>query len=81
MVFNANSQLLIPAGLASSFLSNPRFYSVVAEGTGGEDKDRVVGSNSLDERSNSSGTNNSAISDISFKSNLCSEYNLLCNNM
>jgi len=39
-------------GLASSFLSNPRFYSVVAEGTGGEDKDRVVGSNFLDERSN-----------------------------
>ncbi|MGA9318757.1 MAG: GNAT family N-acetyltransferase [Nitrososphaeraceae archaeon] len=39
-------------GLASSFLSNPGFYSVVAEGTGGEDKDRVVGSNFLDERSN-----------------------------
>jgi predicted N-acetyltransferase YhbS len=40
--------------LASSLLSNPRFYSVVAEDTtsGGEDKDRVVGSNFLDERSN-----------------------------
>jgi GNAT superfamily N-acetyltransferase len=41
--------------LAFSLLSNPRFYSVVAEDTtssGGEDKDRVVGSNFLDERSN-----------------------------
>jgi predicted N-acetyltransferase YhbS len=42
----------IGSGLASSFLSNPGFYSVVAEDTGGEDKDRVVGSNFLDERSN-----------------------------
>lgn len=39
-------------GLASSFLSNPGFYSVVAEDTSGEDKDKVVGSNFLDERSN-----------------------------
>ena len=38
-------------GLASSFLSNPGFYSVVAEGTSGEDKGRIVGSNFLDERS------------------------------
>jgi hypothetical protein len=41
--------------LAFSLLSNPRFYSVVAEDTtngGGGDKDRVVGSNFLDERSN-----------------------------
>ena len=40
--------------LASSLLSNPRFYSVVAEDTssGSKDKDRVVGSNFLDERSN-----------------------------
>jgi predicted N-acetyltransferase YhbS len=40
--------------LASSLLSNPRFYSVVAEDTtsGGEDKDRVIGNNFLDERSN-----------------------------
>jgi predicted N-acetyltransferase YhbS len=40
--------------LASFLLSNPRFYSVVAEDAtnGGEDKDRVVGSNFLDERSN-----------------------------
>ena len=41
--------------LAFSLLSNPRFYSVVAEDTtnrGGEDKDRVVESNFLDERSN-----------------------------
>jgi ribosomal protein S18 acetylase RimI-like enzyme len=42
--------------LASSLLSNPRFYSVVAEDTSNnsdsEDKDRVVGSNFLDERSN-----------------------------
>jgi predicted N-acetyltransferase YhbS len=36
-------------GLASSFLSDPRFYSVVAEDT--TDKDRIVGSNFLDERS------------------------------
>ena len=42
----------IGRGLASSFLSNPGFYSVVAEGTIGEDKDRVVGNNFLDERSN-----------------------------
>jgi predicted N-acetyltransferase YhbS len=39
-------------GLASSFLSNPGFYSIVAEDTSGEDKDKVVGSNFLDERSN-----------------------------
>lgn len=42
--------------LASSLLSNPGFYSIVAEDTssnsGSEDKDRVVGSNFLDERSN-----------------------------
>jgi ribosomal protein S18 acetylase RimI-like enzyme len=42
--------------LASSLLSNPGFYCVVAEDTGSnndsEDKDRVVGSNFLDERSN-----------------------------
>ncbi len=39
--------------LASSFLSNPRFYSAVAEDTStGEDKYMVVGSNFLDERSN-----------------------------
>ena len=39
--------------LASSLLSNPRFYSVVAEDTStGEDKHMVVGSNFLDERSN-----------------------------
>ena len=38
--------------LASSFLSNPGFYSVVAEGTSEEDKGRIVGSNFLDERSN-----------------------------
>ena len=40
--------------LASSLLSNPRFYSVVAEdiSSGSKDKDRVVGSNFLDERSN-----------------------------
>jgi GNAT superfamily N-acetyltransferase len=45
----------IAKGLAFSVLSNPRFYSVVAEdtsGSGGEDKDGVVGSNFLDERSN-----------------------------
>jgi GNAT superfamily N-acetyltransferase len=44
-------------GLASSFLSNPRFYSIVAEDTSssnstGEGKRMVVGSNFLDERSN-----------------------------
>jgi predicted N-acetyltransferase YhbS len=39
-------------GLASSFLSNPGFYSVVAENTSGEDKGKVIGSNFLDERSN-----------------------------
>jgi predicted N-acetyltransferase YhbS len=38
-------------GLASSFLSNPGFYSIVAEDTSGEDKGKVVGSNFLDERS------------------------------
>ena len=39
--------------LASSLLSNPRFYSVVAEDTStSEDKRMVVGSNFLDERSN-----------------------------
>jgi predicted N-acetyltransferase YhbS len=38
--------------LASSFLSNPGFYSVVAENTSGEDKGKVIGSNFLDERSN-----------------------------
>src|ERR671933_979027 len=41
---------------ASSFLSDPRFYSVVAEdmtsSTAGEDKSVIVGSNFLDERSN-----------------------------
>jgi GNAT superfamily N-acetyltransferase len=40
---------------AFSLLSNPRFYSVIAEDTtssGGEDRDQVVGSNFLDERSN-----------------------------
>lgn len=37
---------------ASSFLSNPGFYSVVAEGTSGDNKGRIVGSNFLDERSN-----------------------------
>jgi GNAT superfamily N-acetyltransferase len=42
----------VAKSLASSCLSNPRFYSVVAEDTSGEDKDRVVGSNFLDERSN-----------------------------
>ena len=43
----------VARGLASSFLSNPRFYSVVAEDTStGEDKRMVVGSNFLDERSN-----------------------------
>jgi predicted N-acetyltransferase YhbS len=38
--------------LAYSFLSNPGFYSVVAESTDSVAKDRVVGSNFLDERSN-----------------------------
>jgi predicted N-acetyltransferase YhbS len=43
----------VARGLASSLLSNPRFYSVVAEDTStGEDKRMVVGSNFLDERSN-----------------------------
>ena len=37
--------------LAYSFLSNPGFYSVVAESTNGASKGRVVGSNFLDERS------------------------------
>ena len=37
--------------LAYSFLSNPGFYSVVAESTNGANKGRVVGSNFLDERS------------------------------
>ena len=39
-------------GLACSFLSNPGFYSVIAECTNGVDKGRLVGSNFLDERSN-----------------------------
>jgi predicted N-acetyltransferase YhbS len=42
-------------GAASSFLSDPRFYSVVAEdmtSSDGEDKSMIVGSNFLDERSN-----------------------------
>jgi predicted N-acetyltransferase YhbS len=43
----------VARGLASSLLSNPRFYSVVAEDTTTiEDKHMVVGSNFLDERSN-----------------------------
>ena len=43
----------VARGLASSLLSNPRFYSVVAEDTNtDEDKRMVVGSNFLDERSN-----------------------------
>jgi predicted N-acetyltransferase YhbS len=45
----------VARGLASSLLSNPRFYSIVAEdntSNGGEDKDSIVGSNFLDERSN-----------------------------
>jgi predicted N-acetyltransferase YhbS len=45
----------VARGLASSLLSNPRFYSIVAEDNtsdGGEDKDSIVGSNFLDERSN-----------------------------
>jgi GNAT superfamily N-acetyltransferase len=51
MVFHLTSHLLILGSLASSILSNPRFYSVVAEDTS-EGKDEVVGSNFLDERSN-----------------------------
>lgn len=45
----------IARGLASSLLSNPRFYSIVAEdntSNGGEDKNSIVGSIFLDERSN-----------------------------
>ena len=45
----------VARGAASSFLSDPRFYSVVAEdmtSTAGEDKSVIVGSNFLDERSN-----------------------------
>jgi predicted N-acetyltransferase YhbS len=45
----------VAKGLASSLLSNPRFYSIVAEdntSNGGEDKNSIVGSNFLDERSN-----------------------------
>lgn len=45
----------VAKGLASSLLSNPRFYSIVAEDNtskGGEDKNSIVGSNFLDERSN-----------------------------
>lgn len=45
----------VARGLASSLLSNPRFYSIIAEdntSNGGEDKDSIVGSNFLDERSN-----------------------------
>ena len=45
----------IARGLASSLLSNPRFYSIIAEdntSNGGEDKASIVGSNFLDERSN-----------------------------
>jgi hypothetical protein len=45
----------LPETFAFSLLSNPRFYSVIAEDTtnsGGEDRDQVVGSNFLDERSN-----------------------------
>jgi predicted N-acetyltransferase YhbS len=38
--------------VASSFLSDPRFYSVVAEDSSGNNKGVVVGSNFLDERSN-----------------------------
>jgi GNAT superfamily N-acetyltransferase len=41
----------IGINVASSFLSNPGFYSVVAEDIEGDDK-KVVGSNFLDERSN-----------------------------
>ena len=45
----------VAKGLASSLLSNPRFYSIVAEdntSNGSEDKNSIVGSNFLDERSN-----------------------------
>lgn len=45
----------VARSLASSLLSNPRFYSIVAEGNtsnGSEDKNSIVGSNFLDERSN-----------------------------
>ena len=45
----------VAKGLASSLLSNPKFYSIVAEdntSNGGEDKNSIVGSNFLDERSN-----------------------------
>jgi ribosomal protein S18 acetylase RimI-like enzyme len=45
----------VAKGLASSLLSNPRFYSIVAEdntSNDGEDKNSIVGSNFLDERSN-----------------------------
>ena len=43
----------IGISVASSFLSDSRFYSVVAEDmTSGEDKSVIVGSNFLDERSN-----------------------------
>jgi hypothetical protein len=53
MVFNPIFPSVdIGRGAASSFLPNPGFYSVAAEDTSGEDKDRVVGSNFLDERSN-----------------------------
>lgn len=41
----------IGINVASSFLSNPGFYSVVAEDTEG-DGNKVIGSNFLDERSN-----------------------------
>lgn len=41
----------IGINVASSFLSNPGFYSVVAEDIDGDDN-KVVGSNFLDERSN-----------------------------
>lgn len=41
----------IGVNVASYFLSNPGFYSVVAEETGGN-TNRVIGSNFLDERSN-----------------------------
>lgn len=45
----------VARGLASSLLSNPRFYSIVAEdntSNGSEDKNSIVGSIFLDERSN-----------------------------
>jgi predicted N-acetyltransferase YhbS len=45
----------VAKGLASSLLSNPRFYSIVAEdntSNSGEDKNSIVGNNFLDERSN-----------------------------